>query len=518
MESNYNFRTFERFAKYYKIYIDTGSFLNINFDRWLKKMLPLLKQYNNCLIILPKVQEELKLNLSNYDLDIASLTRKTMQIIGDMIDKNLIRLENADIESSSDNYFELFFSDIKSKDVAFITQDYDIFKTISSNIEIRRINKSSDMSKFRPDDISKIDPRILRLSKQAFKISRTIISSNDKVNDISGVPIENSLVYDDNGNKIKIIDKISAGGEGIIYTTSTEYVAKIYKKENNTKHKFEKLKLMVSTPFDCDGVCYPKTLLYNKENKSEFVGYLMPKAKGDELQKSIFIKPIFEKKYPTWKKPDLVELLVNILHKIVYLHSKNIIIGDINPANILFTSPKEVYFVDTDSYQIGPFPCPVGTVNFTAPEIQGQRFGDFLRSMEHENFAVATLCFMIMMTGKTPYSHQGGSDPSYNIRKKHFPYRFGENATDDVPEGLWKFIWSHLPYVVKESFYNTFSTNGNNSNPAHRLNSAEWLDIFKYYLKLFTRGDMQNQDKMSIEIWPTRAKRVNKNKFFKENK
>lgn len=512
--SNSNLRVFEVFAKNYKIYIDTGSFLNIKFNPWLKKMRPLLKKYNNQLIVLPKVQKELELNLGNPDLNIASTTKNILQTINELIGENLLISEKSNLEISLDNYFELFFSEIKTDNVAFITQDYDIFKTIPVNIHTRRINKSSDMSKFRPDDISKIDPRILRTSKQKFKFSKIIISSEDKINNISIIPVENSIIYDNNKNKIKIIDKISEGGEGIIYTTNTEYVAKIYKKESNTKHKFEKLKLMVDTPFDCDGVCYPKSLLYNKEDKSEFVGYLMQKASGNELQKSIFIKPIFEKKYPTWKKPDLVELLVNILHKIVYLHSKNIIIGDINPANILFTSPKEVYFVDTDSYQIGPFPCPVGTINFTAPEIQGKSFGSFLRTMEHENFAVATLCFMIMMTGKTPYSHQGGADPSSNILKKHFPYRFGEYVTDDVPDGVWKFIWSHLPYIVKEGFYNTFSANGRNLKPSSRLNSTEWLDIFKYYLKLFNRGNMQKQDAMSVDIWPTRAKIVNKNNLY----
>ena len=43
----------------------------------------------------------------------------------------------------------------------------------------------------------------------------------------------------------------------------------------------------------------------------------------------------------------------------VYLHERNIIMGDINALNILVVSPTEVYFVDTDSYQIEEFPCPV---------------------------------------------------------------------------------------------------------------------------------------------------------------
>ena len=177
---------------------------------------------------------------------------------------------------------------------------------------------------------------------------------------------------------------------------------------------------MLSKKIECEGVCYPVAALYN--SNKEFIGYMMPKAKGKELQKSIFIKPLFLKNFPNWKKRDTVELCITILEKIKYLHDRNIVMGDINPANILIVSPKEVYFVDTDSYQVEDFPCPVGTNNYTAPEIQRKHFSDFLRTMGNENFAVATLLFMIMLPGKPPYSQQGGEDPINNIIKMDFSY------------------------------------------------------------------------------------------------
>ena len=40
--------------------------------------------------------------------------------------------------------------------------------------------------------------------------------------------------------------------------------------------------------------------------------------------------------------------------------------------------------------------------------------------MGNENFAVATLLFMIMLPGKPPYSQQGGEDPVSNIMKMNF--------------------------------------------------------------------------------------------------
>ena len=171
--------------------------------------------------------------------------------------------------------------------------------------------------------------------------------------------------------------------------------------------------------------------------------------------------------------------------------------GDINPANILVVSPKEVYFVDTDSYQVENFPCPVGTNNYTAPEIQRKHFSGFLRTMGNENFAVATLLFMIMLPGKPPYSQQGGEDPINNIINMDFSYPFGDSSNKKTPDGPWRYIWSHLTYDLKKAFYNTFRKEGDYSTENTRLTTDEWLPIFTYYLELLDSGKCGKQDKMS---------------------
>ena len=291
-------------------------------------------------------------------------------------------------------------------------------------------------------------------------------------------------------------------------------MAKIYKNDNITKRKYEKIKLMLSKNINCSGICYPVEIIYNSKN--EFVGYLMPQAKGQELQKSVFgPKPLFLKKFPDWKKRDTVELCVTILGKIKYLHDRNIIMGDINPANILVVSPKEVYFVDTDSYQVEDFPCPVGTNNYTAPEIQRKHFSDFLRTRGNENFAVATLLFMIMLPGKPPYSQQGGEDPISNIIKMDFSYPFGDNSNKKTPDGPWRYIWSHLTYELKEAFYNTFRKDGSYSLEKNRLSVDEWLSKFRHYLELLDSGKFAQQDEMSVELFPTRHKKNPKSTYIR---
>ena len=378
-------------------------------------------------------------------------------------------------------------------------------KSVQANIiHVKKINNYGFLSKFPWDNNTSSIYNLIN-ENEIFKICNSVTKLDDSKLTITHIPTENETIYTLSHGEIKLENIIASGGEGIIYSTNTPYVAKIYKKENNTRRKYEKIRLMLSKKIQCDGICYPIEPLYNYQK--EFIGYLMPKAKGKELQKSIFIKPLFLKNFPNWKKRDTVELCITILKKIKYLHDRNIIMGDINPANILIVSSKEVYFVDTDSYQIENYPCPVGTINYTAPEIQKKHFSEFLRTMGNENFAVATLLFMIMLPGKPPYSQQGGEDPISNIINMDFSYPFGDNSNKKTPDGPWRYIWSHLTYDLKKAFYHTFRKNGNYSTEKTRLSTDEWISIFTYYLELLDSGKFGKQDKMSEELFPTRHKK-----------
>ena len=318
---------------------------------------------------------------------------------------------------------------------------------------------------------------------------------------IKELPGENSVVFADQ-SEITLTSEISRGGEGIIYSTNTEYVAKIYKNGLLTEQKIKKIELLLAKKLKFDGICFPCKALYNQYH--EFVGYLMPRASGKELQRSLFIKPLFLQNFPNWQKIDLVNLCITILLKIRYLHQHGIIMGDINPMNILVVSPEEVYFVDTDSYQVKNFPCPVGTVNYTAPEIQGKDYRTFLRTFGNEHFAVATLLFMLMLPGKPPYAHQGGGDAVSNIINMNFSYPLGDESNGKTPDGPWRFIWSHLLYKVKEAFYETFKKDGKYSTEDTRLNVLEWFAIFKLYKSAIESGRMK--DEMSLTLFPTRFK------------
>jgi serine/threonine protein kinase len=327
-----------------------------------------------------------------------------------------------------------------------------------------------------------------------FSICTAAIGEADAPLKVGNLPEVGGNVRLRSGQEFRLGRLVSAGGEGSIYETNLSgQVCKIYHRHRLTNLKKKKIELMTSRRLHRQGICWPTEIVTN--TAGEFVGYLMPKAGGVPMQKAMFVKPVLEKTFPGWKRSDLVNVARSFLYHIDYLHSLNIIVGDINPLNLLVTSDsKNLWIVDTDSFQIENIPCPVGTVNFTPPEIQGRNYSDFLRTKDHELFAVATMVFMILFPGKPPYSQQGGGSPADNIKSKNFPYPFfRENSGEDqkasgkkAPQGTWQFIWGNLPNPVREAFFSTFRED-------RRVSVEDWMLLLERYSERLEQGDLTNE-------------------------
>ncbi|OYQ78710.1 hypothetical protein B9T19_07635 [Ignatzschineria sp. F8392] len=498
-----------------KIFIDTCSLLHDDFKLFWNSISPVLKN-NNIEIIVPYgVVSELEKIIKTKKQKIFHQAIKIYKLLSLNQEKGLIRIQGNENEQFADNVFLSVFTKFRVDfELVLITQDNKLSRDIlnlnksqsvnGKDIDVFRITEGGTLRLYNDKSKKYSSKHQNKTYPDAFRLMKQVTTMEDEKLSISYLPQEGDYVTGSDGHKIKLLEKVAEGGEGIIYRTDTRHVAKIYKPENNTLRKKEKILLMLQKPIIHDGICYPITALKNSSN--EFVGYLMPYASGIILQK-IFIKKNLQKYFPNWKKRDTVELCITILEKISYLHKYNIILGDINPNNILIKSSKEVYFVDVDSYQIEDFPCPVGTINFTAPEIQRKHFSNFLRSIGNENFAVATLLFMIMLPGKPPYSQQGGNDQITNIINMDFSYPLGKESNKKTPDGPWKFIWSHLTYALKQEFYQNFKKGEKNSTEQTRTSVDRWLSLFKEYLSLLDDGKLEQQDSMSIELFPTRHKK-----------
>lgn len=524
----------EQYIVNYVVFIDTCTMLHDHIDRFWNKAIPLLKKHNKKIILALAAYRELEKKAADeYDSELSRKAKNSVKAVSALVKEGVLEIRGEGNEHFADNVYLFVFTKFRLQyNLLLITQDYKLSGDIlnlnnnqsvkAHKIEVKKINQWGNL--VNPDgtyttnrsssvsvnsNINSVAPSIVERKKRedTFETCTRLTNIPATPIKVTSIPKAGDDVFCGN-IRIKLLRQLGSGGEANVYTTNTKlnYVAKIYNANCITERKKAKIRLMLTKKIECPGICYPVRMLYNSEQ--QFVGYLMPSARGFELQTSVFApRPVFERKFPGWKKKDTVQLCITILEKIKYLHDRNIILGDINPANILVVSPTEVYFVDTDSYQIEGFPCPVGMITFTAPEIQKKHFPDFLRTKGNEYFAIATLLFMIMLPGKPPYSQQGGEDQISNIMKMNFSYPLGEKTNNKTPDGPWRFIWSHLTYNIKEAFYCTFTKGEKYSLPENRLDETEWINLFSRFFDLLDSGVYANQDSMSLVLFPTRLKK-----------
>lgn len=518
----------------YKIFIDTSSFLSEGCEKFLRVIEPILSQEGKA-IILPKsvVLELIKLARSPaYCLEkypnnpsLNEMAIRAVKNVNRMQKANLIEIyADPDDGDFADNVFLHVLTKKRMQyDMLLITQDSGLaseaLRIGKDNRAVRGVKKIfvkcidedgalKNVFGNRESDSSEEIP-----INERFALAKEITQIEGNL-PVSYVPVEGDYVIavrNDKKKQIRLLEELGAGGEGSVYKTNDdELVAKIYKPEKITRLRHEKLKLMLTKDIDCAGVCFPTALILNQ--RKEFVGYLMKAASGRDLGKSVFMPMLLKKYFPHWNKIDTVQLCVTILKKLKYLHARNIILGDINPYNILVVSPTEVYFVDTDSYQVEGFICPVGMTLFTPPELQYRKeYG--LRTLGNESFAVATLLFMIMLPGKPPYAMIDGVGIKENIIYGEFSYPFQNLRTGKVPKGAWRYCWSHLTYKIKEAFYQTFRHDGTNHDEEKRYDTGYWLKLFEEYLYLLKSGKFSAQDEESLLIFPTRLKK-DRNKTY----
>lgn len=191
-----------------------------------------------------------------------------------------------------------------------------------------------------------------------------------------------------------------------------------------------------------------------------------------------------------------MECILTLLIGIYNLHVRNVLLGDINEFNFLIKDESHISFIDTDSYQIEGYPCPVFRKEFRAPELYGVDFSKTLRTFEHENFAIATLLFMILHHGKQPYAYRGGTTASKNIKCGVFPYPITGKDFTLVPAGNWGYCWDHLWFPVKDAFYDVFKNH-------NRKSVQEWYTIFSDY-----KNEIQ-ASRCSDELFPDSFVRSN---------
>jgi len=482
----------------YKILADTSFVMQPGFVKFAAENGDLICR--NPILVSRLVLSELHRLYRSRNTQKQNAAKRTLDVLS-----NLFRRGYAEVRhEASDKYVDLVIQRVVEQhflthDFLVLTNDVKLMEDMYAKKQKRSVQSSRDLIVAKLQGASqKLEIFIQRRSPSThfcksltgassscgfpkpFAVTSTLsLSSNHKVHAVTAIESGNRVHLSD-GSVVTLGKELAHGGEGTVFeVTGRDEVCKIYHVDKLTSDREQKVQLMMTRKLSAPAICWPSVLVLDKHRV--FRGYVMPRACGKPLAHGLFVPKSWFEQNPVWNRQHSVRLAINILEHISYLHRLNVLLGDINPLNILVKDENTIYFVDCDSYQIEGFPCPVGTVNFTAPEIQKVDFQTFLRVPEQELFAVATLLFMILMPGKAPYSHQGGESGYRNIQEMHFPYPLGENHSDGVPLGPWRFCWSHLTFGIKEAFYKNFHSDHRHQP---RVKLGEWLKLLRDYEKL----------------------------------
>ncbi len=256
---------------------------------------------------------------------------------------------------------------------------------------------------------------------------------------------------------------IASGGEGWIHqvvlpgetAASRTQVGKVLKRPSAWRRA--KLEWMLAVPHRPSGAAWPTAQV--SDARGDWLGFLLPEVSGDELQH--VLQRVWsagdDSQRPTRRQ--LARLARRSVVRIEEVHALGVLVGDVQPKNLLVTGDDDVVLIDTDSFQVDGYPCPVGIVEFLHPELLGRDLKQTLRTPLHERFAVATLVFQTLMGRQSPYAHIGGATPLENQRKGHFPYRAGAGGLRGVPQGSrgpTARMWGHLSPELQQAFRASF--------------------------------------------------------------
>ncbi|KAJ7651181.1 kinase-like domain-containing protein [Roridomyces roridus] len=158
--------------------------------------------------------------------------------------------------------------------------------------------------------------------------------------------------------------------------------------------------------------------------------------------------------------PYALELFHDIIEGLRYLHSENVIHGDLCGRNILINRDERACLSDFGLAAFVEAETSVktssrsGSRQWMSPELLNPPpGGHFKRTIASDVWAFACVCCEIWTEGTVPYSHLGKGDPGLhfalgNAMQNPYKDKPQDKAGNEMPEQLWEFCqwcWSFEP-------------------------------------------------------------------------
>ncbi|AZI45262.1 hypothetical protein EHF33_20365 (plasmid) [Deinococcus psychrotolerans] len=286
---------------------------------------------------------------------------------------------------------------------------------------------------------------------------------------------------DGKGQAVVLARTLGRGGQGTVYAVlgRRDTVAKIYLNppDQQTARKLDALAKTSDTQL-LSVSAWPQSVL--KDHTGKVQGFVMPLVDASDFQELHMLYRIAARRqsFPNVDGRFLVHVARNVARGFAVLHMHGHLMGDVSSRNVMVSRGGTVRFIDTDSFQIKlgseTYPCPVGTPEFTPPELQGKALGKLLRTADHDLFGLASLIFHLLFDGRHPYAgvHDNKAAPSLAeaIAADQFAYSLKRRTGVKPPPATLRLSSLHL--TLQDFFERAFS-------PVHRNRPAasEWETV-----------------------------------------
>jgi hypothetical protein len=223
---------------------------------------------------------------------------------------------------------------------------------------------------------------------------------------------------------------INHGGEGEIFRLNRQNLAKVYYEDQLNRERQEKVLALCAQYQHYRGLlgeqsyAFPASPALRVEN-DEVIGFRMSDmGEHPQLIEIGFDPEIGE--FNEFKGSNLdddlvIELIYQLHESLERLHQAHVILGDLNPSNILYDfANRRVIFIDLDAAYIGKHECMACTEDYLDPMIEQSGktpVGNYKYSVGSDNFALAVISYELF-TGMLPFTVKTQPALSKNILKR----------------------------------------------------------------------------------------------------
>ena len=182
--------------------------------------------------------------------------------------------------------------------------------------------------------------KIVEFDKKYFgtKVTHTYLINEAQIQLPEGVEIKEGSVVrlESEYCNVTLGARLGFGGQGDIYECAnrSNYVIKILNDKSRTTYYEKKLSELIKFSNTNNQICWPKDVV---TKDGVFIGFLMPKVVGNNLSwLEHHTSAQILKRYPNFDRKTQVKIILDVLKQFDYLHSKNILVGDVKLENIMF--------------------------------------------------------------------------------------------------------------------------------------------------------------------------------------